>query len=540
LCGLLTFFTQVYENSLYYNLYSLIGLMRSLLVIFNFHYFSRNVYTVKSISFNRYFGLNSYFGKIVVRTPYYYLLYSIMQTRYLYLLRFILPVIDLLMLNAVYALAYYIANKAGNSGLLELQVHYIIVCNLLWLLNAFIFGLYTEYGARRIERIYRATWRTTVLHSILFTFYLFFVKNTDFSRTFLVLFYSILSISCIINRFLGTLFQYILVKKFNATRGIAIMGNNYTAARLKAYLKKQNNVDFYGFIGNKDSLYPDEAGRLPESTIRDLINAVAAGVKDLYVCIPPDRMGDTIALVKEADKQLLRLKFVPDLGGVMAAQYSISYLGNEFPIITLRNEPLEDLSSRFKKRSFDVIFSLLVIIFILSWLYPLIAILIKLQSNGPVLFKQERSGRNDHPFLCYKFRSMRVNSSSNSKQATKDDDRITKIGKFLRKTSLDEMPQFFNVFMGDMSVVGPRPHMLKHTEEYRKLIDKFMVRHFSKPGITGWAQVNGLRGETKETEDMERRVEHDIYYVENWSLMWDVKIIFLTIINVARGEANAF
>jgi putative colanic acid biosynthesis UDP-glucose lipid carrier transferase len=463
-----------------------------------------------------------------------------MQTRYLYLLRFILPIIDLIMLNLVYGIAYYIANRMGSSGVSELQVHYIIVCNLLWLLNAFIFGLYSEYGARRIERIYRGTWRTVALHGILFTFYLFFVKDTDFSRTFLIIFYSILVFSCIVNRFLGTLFQYILVKKFKATRGIAIMGNNYTAARLKAYLKKQNNVDFYGFIGNQDSVYPDDSGQLPPATIQELNAAVTSGVKDLYVCIPPDRMADTLALVREADKQLLRLKFVPDLGGVMAAQYSISYLGNEFPVITLRNEPLEDLSSRFKKRSFDIVFSLLVLVFILSWLYPLIAILIKLQSPGPVLFKQQRSGRNDKPFWCYKFRSMKVNNVSNLKQATKDDDRITNIGKFLRKSSLDEMPQFFNVFMGDMSVVGPRPHMLKHTEEYRKLIDKFMVRHFSKPGITGWAQVNGLRGETKETEDMERRVEHDIYYVENWSLMWDVRIIFLTIINVARGEANAF
>ena len=463
-----------------------------------------------------------------------------MQTRYLYLLRFLLPILDLAMLNMVYFLSFYITFKLGKEVEYEIQVQYLVVCNLLWLTNSFLFRLYSEYSARRIERIYRATWKIVVLHAILFTFYLFFSSQVDFSRTFLFVFYICLVLACIINRFLGTLFQYILFKKFKATKSIAIMGNNYTAARLKQYLKRQNNIHFYGFIGSHDSMFPVENGELSRDIILKLSEAIQAGVKDLYVCIPPDRMGEMVALIKEADKQLIRLKFIPDMKSTLAAPYNLIYMGGEFPVITLRNEPLEELPNRFKKRAFDLVFSSLVIVFILSWLYPLIAILIKIESKGPVLFKQLRSGRNDRQFSCYKFRSMKLNDKSHFKQATKNDDRITKIGSFLRRTSLDELPQFFNVFQGYMSVVGPRPHMLKHTEQYRALIDKFMVRHFSKPGITGWAQVNGLRGETKETEDMERRVEHDIYYVENWSLMWDVRIVFLTIINVARGDSNAF
>ncbi|HEY0177188.1 MAG TPA: exopolysaccharide biosynthesis polyprenyl glycosylphosphotransferase, partial [Pedobacter sp.] len=245
-------------------------------------------------------------------------------------------------------------------------------------------------------------------------------------------------------------------------------------------------------------------------------------------------------LVQEADKQLLRLKFIPDLAGALTAPYTISYMGGEFPIITLRNEPLESMGNRFKKRVFDMVFSSLVILFVLSWLYPLIAILIKLQSKGPVLFKQQRSGINDEPFWCYKFRSMRMNTDSDKKQATKNDDRITPIGRFLRKSSLDEMPQFFNVFLGDMSVVGPRPHMLRHTEEYKKIIGQYMVRQFVKPGITGWAQVNGYRGETKDDSAMEKRVECDIWYLEHWSSALDVRIIFMTIINVFHGEENAY
>jgi len=463
-----------------------------------------------------------------------------MQTRYIYILRFILPIIDLLMLNAVYLIAFHVTVHFNIPVLSEGRAQHLVICNLLWLLNSFIFGLYQDAESRLLERIYRGTWKTVVLHVILFTFYLFFSKDRDFSSIFLLVFYGILFIACILNRFLGTIFQYVVIRKFKITKSVAIMGNNYTAARLKNYLKTHKNINFYGFIGTPDNLFFNESGNLQEETIRELTLAVKSGVKDLYVCLPPENMTGIKSLIQEADSQLLRLKFIPDMGRILAIPYTMTYFGGQFPMITIRNEPLESINNRFKKRSFDIIFSSLVIIFILSWVFPIVAILIKLGSKGPVLFRQYRSGRDDLPFLCYKFRSMRVNDASHSKQATKDDMRITRLGKFLRKTSLDELPQFINVFQGHMSVVGPRPHMLKHTEQYRMLIDKFMVRHFSKPGITGWAQVNGLRGETKETIDMEQRVEHDIYYVENWTLMWDIKIIFLTIINIVRGEDNAF
>lgn len=463
-----------------------------------------------------------------------------MQTRYLYLLRFIIPIVDLAMLNGVFMLTFYVMVRFNGFVAGSWQSHQLIVCNLIWLLCSFFFGLHTEHVARRLERIYRNTWRTVALHIVLFTAYLVFPRDAVFSLDFLLLFYGFLFLGCVVNRFLGTLFQYILVQKFKASKGVAIMGNNYTAARLRQYLKIQGNINFYGFIKGNSSPFDSRTETLDQHVIDDLTAAVNAGVKDLYVCIPTERMTELNALVREADRQLIRLKFIPDMGDVLAAPYTVSYLGGEFPMITLRPEPLEELGNRFKKRAFDLIFSLVVIIFILSWLYPLIALLIKLESKGPVLFKQLRSGRNDEPFYCYKFRSMKVNADSHHTQATKEDSRITRLGRFMRRNSLDEFPQFLNVLMGDMSIVGPRPHMLKHTEEYRSLIDKFMVRHFSKPGITGWAQVNGLRGETKETEDMERRVEHDIYYIENWSLMWDIRIIFLTVINMMQGEDNAF
>jgi putative colanic acid biosynthesis UDP-glucose lipid carrier transferase len=463
-----------------------------------------------------------------------------MQTRYLYLLRYILPVTDVLMLNCIYFLAYYVTNYLGKFVSYELLQHYIVVCNLIWLFNALLFGLYTEYSARKIERIYRGTLRSIFVHFVLFSLYLLFLRDNEFSRTFLIVFYVLLSVGFVLNRFVGTVLQFLLVNKFHVTKRIAVMGNNATGKRIAEYLKKQRNVDFYGFIADHPGVYSLDSNTARQAAIADMELAVENGVADMYVSVAPEMMSSIHELVQEADKHLLRLKFIPDIAGTLAAPYTINYMGGEFPIITLRNEPLEIMGNRFKKRVFDIVFSLLVIVFLLSWLFPILAILIKLQSRGPVLFKQQRSGRNDEPFWCYKFRSMRVNNSSDKLQATKDDDRITPIGKFLRKSSMDELPQFFNVLWGSMSVVGPRPHMLSHTEEYKAIISQFMVRHFMKPGITGWAQVNGFRGETKEDGAMEKRVEHDIYYLENWTGMLDVKIIFMTIINVFRGEDNAF
>lgn len=462
------------------------------------------------------------------------------QTRYNYLLRYILLITDVIMLNVVYFLSYWITERLGKHLVDELDANYVIVCNLVWFFCAMFCGLYSLYGIRRLERIYRETWRSIAFHFVLFTVFLLFSRNSEFSRAFLLIFYGLLSVSFLLNRFIGTALQYVLLAKFNAAKKVAVMGSNATAIRISEYLQKQRTLSFYGFVGDDDSIYNEEGGIVSDLVSQKFSEAAAAGVQDVYVAVAPNRMTEVSALVDEADRQCIRLKFIPDLGGSLASPYTIDYLGGEFPIITLRVEPLEEMKNRFKKRLFDLVFSSLVIIFVLSWLYPLMAILIKWESKGPVLFRQLRSGRNDTPFWCYKFRSMTVNSESDRLQATKNDARITKIGAFLRRTSLDEMPQFLNVFMGNMSVVGPRPHMLKHTDEYKKIISKFMVRHFLKPGITGWAQVNGFRGETRLLEDMDNRVKYDIYYLENWTTALDVRIIFMTIINAIRGEENAY
>jgi putative colanic acid biosynthesis UDP-glucose lipid carrier transferase len=262
-------------------------------------------------------------------------------------------------------------------------------------------------------------------------------------------------------------------------------------------------------------------------------------VDQIYCSIEDLSRKQIDSFVQYADNNLKVLKLLPDAKDAYTTKTEIEYF-DYIPVLSLRKIPIDDNINQILKRSFDIVFSLFMIIFVLSWLTPLMYILIKIESKGPLFFKQKRDGLNGERFICYKYRSMYINEDSEKIQAVRGDNRVTKTGRFLRKTSIDELPQFLNVLVGDMSVVGPRPHMLSQTEKYSKLVDKFMVRHFVKPGITGLAQVRGYRGEVEKNEDMENRVKLDIFYIENWSFFLDLKIIWLTIINILKGEDKAY
>ncbi|MDE3741470.1 undecaprenyl-phosphate glucose phosphotransferase [Maribacter polysaccharolyticus] len=244
-------------------------------------------------------------------------------------------------------------------------------------------------------------------------------------------------------------------------------------------------------------------------------------------------------LMSIADNSLKRIKIIPDNKELISRAMSIE-LYDSVPVLNLRASPLEMEYATMVKRIFDIVFSSFVIVFVLSWLTPLVLILLKIDSKGPLFFKQKRHGVNRQSFWCYKFRSMTQSKESDTMMATKNDMRITRVGRILRKTSIDELPQFFNVLKGDMSVVGPRPHMEFHTQQFEKSVDKYLVRHFLKPGITGLAQIKGYRGEIVEQSDIVNRVRYDIFYLEKWSILLDFRIIFDTVFNAVRGEEKAY
>ncbi|MBR5653712.1 MAG: undecaprenyl-phosphate glucose phosphotransferase [Prevotella sp.] len=261
-------------------------------------------------------------------------------------------------------------------------------------------------------------------------------------------------------------------------------------------------------------------------------------IDELFCCLSHDESERISKIMQYCDKNVIRFYYVPRMQGNLRLNLIPERFGT-MTLFTNYDEPLTKIGNRFLKRAFDIVFSLVVCLILLPFI-PIIALIIKMQSPGPIFFVQKRTGMNGQEFDCYKFRSMHVNKDADIQQATLDDPRKFPFGNFMRKTNLDEFPQFFNVLIGNMSVVGPRPHMLKHTEIYSELIDKYMVRHFSKPGITGWAQVSGFRGETKELWQMEERIKRDIWYIENWSFWLDLRIIGKTFWSIIKPDKNAY
>ena len=331
---------------------------------------------------------------------------------------------------------------------------------------------------------------------------------------------------------------YYLLQKYRSefggnVRKVVILGYNKKTLALENFFK---NKQEYGYSHRKTF----DVKRTNESDLNSCFEFILDNhIDEIYCSISELNNNQINSVVDFADNNLKILKFLPDNKEIYSKKLKYEYY-DYIPILSLRNIPLEEPINQFLKRGFDILFSSLVIVFILSWLTPILALLIKIESRGPVFFKQARNGFNYKEFDCYKFRSMTPNREAHLHQATRGDQRVTKIGKFMRKTSIDELPQFFNVLFGDMSVVGPRPHMVSHTNMYAKRVDKFMVRHFVKPGITGLAQISGYRGEVESDKDIIGRVKYDIFYIENWSLLLDLKIILKTFLNAVKGEEKAY
>ena len=313
-------------------------------------------------------------------------------------------------------------------------------------------------------------------------------------------------------------------------RNVLFLGDSPDTQNLRKNFSDGNDfgIRVSGLIKNKSYSFEDFKYQVKTKLVDEIF--IAPSLFDLNV---------VDEIIDYAENNLIKIRVVPNFAGLFSTNLKLDYVGNS-PVLVYRDVALDDIVNATVKRTFDVIFSLLVMIFVLSWLVPLMALIIKLETKGPVIFKQKRSGINNEDFECYKFRSMGVNEDSNSTQATKGDVRVTKVGAFIRKTSLDELPQFFNVFLGDMSVVGPRPHMVKHTTEFSEKVDRYMLRHSVKPGITGLAQTRGYRGETRTHQDIKGRVTLDRFYVENWNFFLDVKIIHKTLMNGIKGEEGAY
>ncbi|MEY8687848.1 undecaprenyl-phosphate glucose phosphotransferase [Bacteroides sp. AN502(2024)] len=357
------------------------------------------------------------------------------------------------------------------------------------------------------------------------------------------LFYIVLIVVIVCYRLVFRHFLELYRKRGGNVRKVVLVGGHENMQELY-HAMTDDPTSGYRVLGYFEDVpserYPQDVPYLGHpNEVCAFLERHAGEIDQLYCSLPSVRSAEIVPIINYCENHLVRFFSVPNVRNYLKRRMHFELLGN-VPVLSIRCEPLELLENRMVKRTFDVVCSGLFLCTIFPFIYIFFGIAIKLSSPGPVFFKQKRSGEDGRVFWCYKFRSMRVNAQCNTLQATENDPRKTRIGEFMRKTSLDELPQFINVLKGDMSIVGPRPHMLKHTEEYSRLINKFMVRHFVKPGITGWAQVTGFRGETKELWQMEGRVQRDIWYIEHWTFLLDLYIIYKTVYNAMHGEKEAY
>lgn len=463
-----------------------------------------------------------------------------LDRRHGYLIQWLIGIGDMVVLNLMFLLVYHeldsFYTKAIDNNLREV----LLLLNFCYFFSLYFVPIQLHRSIVYLDKIVQRAFSVISLLIFLFATCLIFLNVGDVLATFLVVYYvsTIVVFSCW-RVFVRMLLKFYRRKGYNFKR-VVIVGAGKNGMELYRAMRDDISSGFniLGFFDDnlalKDIL-PSYLG----TTDKVEEFAIAKDIDEIYCTLPGTNDEKILRMLNFAEKQMIRFYIVPEFYRNVKKSMVMEFL-ESVPLLTIRREPLQVFYNRALKRSFDLVFSSVVLCTIFPILYVLIGFLIKRSSPGPIFFKQKRTGLYGHDFECYKFRTMRVNDQADTMQAVKDDPRKTKIGDFLRRTNLDEFPQFINVFKGDMSVVGPRPHMLKHTEQYSALIDKYMVRHLVKPGVTGWAQVTGYRGETKTLEQMEGRVKRDVWYIENWTFFLDLKIIVVTLVNMFRGDKNAY
>lgn len=455
---------------------------------------------------------------------------------------------EFVLLNLCFFATFFFLSKS-NSFLETLHAIprlYLVIINLTYAICLSNVGIILDQRIVTIDKITGKVSKTCALYALFIIVISAFLGNMGSTTSFWLIFLGAFFFCTLCWRITVRL----LLKKYRSMgrnyRRVIILGAGSIANELYETI---NANSFYGyrFLGFFDDRAVEDY-KVDANKVKGKIDDVYQFCKDneideIFCALPAGDDRKSLPIIQYAEKNMIRCFIVPDFKRFIKKKVALSFLGDisdAIPIISLRDEPLLDFQNKMFKRLFDFVFSAIFLVTIFPILFIVLGTIIKLTSPGPIFFKQVRTGKDGEDFTCYKFRTMMVNNDSDSLQATKGDARVTKIGAFMRKTNLDEMPQFINVLLGNMSIVGPRPHMLKHTEIYSELINEYMVRHFAKPGITGWAQVTGYRGETKDLEDMIGRVKRDVWYIENWTFWLDIKIIFLTVYNMLKGEENAY
>ena len=459
--------------------------------------------------------------------------------------KYLMPLLilgDFIVVNLTFGVLFFALRSYLDTGIVENVCLLFLLLNLSYLPTRAFVKLTVQQNILFADEIIRRTFYHTLIHLILFLAALTAFQIADLSRFFILLTFSVQFITLSTWR---VTFRFALRRyrrKGLNYKNVVILGTGKNAMALYQEMTGDKGYGYsvLGFFNGRSNAKP-----LILSDIRilgqleDALHYITVNQVDEVYCAYPDSKHERIReIVAYCENNLIRFYMVPGLRNIVPKQYELTTIG-VVPVLSLHQEPLQAWYNRFAKRTFDIVFSIFALVCILFPVILLVAPLIKMTSSGPIFFRQRRNGEQGRVFWCYKFRSMVVNKDSDRLQTVRNDPRKTWIGNIMRKTSIDELPQFYNVLRGDMSVVGPRPHMLEHTRIYSELIDKYMLRHLVKPGITGWAQIHGLRGEIQDSDFMRRRVEADVWYIEHWSFFLDVKIIYKTLIDAIRVDKHA-
>lgn len=434
---------------------------------------------------------------------------------------------DLVIINLGNIAANFL--KFGDFGVFDSPKHiFFLLINATWLILVFFNKPYQISRVIKLISVVRNFLFLLGLHFLIITSFYFFANKYGYSKEYLLTFYAILLMCGVVLKVMFVLYIRSFRRKGFNFKKVVIVGVGKISRELGSFINNHPEYGYklIGYFGEGDN-QKNLIGGFDEIEEFALKNEI----EEIYCCVPYADSKLTSKIVDFGEENLITVKLITDFREFSFKRMELERYG-DFPVINITSSPLDDFGNKLAKRLIDIAVSLFVMVFILSWLTPVLAILIKLESRGPVFFRQNRTGLRNKAFTCYKFRSMNYNGDADIKAASADDPRITRVGAFLRRFSIDEMPQFFNVLIGDMSVIGPRPHMLKHTETYKKLTEKFMSRHSVKPGITGLAQASGYRGEIISNDFLKNRVVLDRFYIENWSLYFDLKIMLLTIRDV--------
>ncbi|KAB6262579.1 undecaprenyl-phosphate glucose phosphotransferase [Bacteroides xylanisolvens] len=450
---------------------------------------------------------------------------------------------DLILLNLLlWGFEQFLGNRfwCENCGSILQGMALITLCYLLCNMHS---GVILHRSVVRPEQIMVRVLRNMVPF-VLLSVCILLLFHFEFSHSRLFgLFYIVLILVIVSYRLAFRYFLELYRKQGGNVRKVILIGSHENMQELY-HAMTDDPTSGYRVLGYFEDFpsdrYPSDVSYLGHpQEVNNFLKQNVGRVDQLYCSLPSARSAEIVPIINYCENHLVRFFSVPNVRNYLKRRMHFEMLGN-VPVLSIRREPLELLENRIVKRTFDIVCSTLFLCTIFPFIYIIVGVAIKMSSPGPIFFKQKRSREDGKEFWCYKFRSMRVNAQCDTLQATEHDPRKTRIGEIIRKTSIDELPQFINVFKGDMSIVGPRPHMLKHTQEYSLLINKFMVRHFVKPGITGWAQVTGYRGETKELWQMEGRVMRDIWYIEHWTFLLDLYIMYKTVYNAIHGEKEAY